>query len=99
MLISDRVAALKCRQRKKQWLQNLQAKVEMFTTENDSLTAQVHGLRDEIVALKSLLIAHKDCPVAQHQGLGAYFQQQAEYNSHQNPYGMGIPNGMANQRR
>lgn len=70
----------------------------MFTTENDSLTAQVHGLREEIVGLKSLLLAHKDCPAGQHQGLGTYFQQQ-EYNSHQNPYGMGIPNGMGNQRR
>lgn len=99
----NRVAALKCRQRKKQWLQNLQQKVEIYTSENDSLTAQVHALREEIVGLKTLLLQHKDCPVSQSQGhpLGSYFQQQ-EFNPHANPYGMGIPNGhqgMPTQRR
>ena len=69
-IFSDRVAALKCRQRKKQWLANLQAKVDIFTTENDALTATVTQLREEIVNLKTLLLAHKDCPVSQAQGLG-----------------------------
>ena len=64
-----RVAALKCRQRKKQWLANLQTKVELFSTENDALSATVTQLREEIVNLKTLLLAHKDCPVSQAQGL------------------------------
>ena len=64
----------------------------MFSTENDSLTAQVHALRDEVVGLKTLLIQHKDCPISQGQGLHQYFQQQ-EFNPHANPYGMGMPNG------
>ena len=98
-----RVAALKCRQRKKQWLQNLQSKVELFSTENDSLSAQVHSLREEIVGLKTLLLQHKDCPVSQNQNIGGYFQQQQQdFNPHANPYGIGIPNGhqgMPGQRR
>ncbi|KAL4810268.1 Aft1 HRA domain-containing protein [Aspergillus unguis] len=65
----NRVAALKCRQRKKQWLANLQSKVELFTSENDALTTTVTQLREEIVNLKTLLLAHKDCPVSQAQGL------------------------------
>lgn len=65
----NRVAALKCRQRKKQWLANLQAKVELYSSENDALTAQVTGLREEIMSLKTLLLAHKDCPVALANGL------------------------------
>ena len=96
-----RVAALKCRQRKKQWLANLQAKVELFSSENDTLSAQVATLREEIVGLKTLLLQHKDCPVSQSQGLGPFFAQQ-EFSSHTNPYGMGIQNGqqvMAGQRR
>ena len=97
------MAALKCRQRKKQWLANLQAKVEIFTSENDSLTAQVASLREEVVGLKTLLLQHKDCPVSQQQGLGGYFQQQQQdFNPHANPYGMGMQNGqgvMAGQRR
>ncbi|GAP84575.1 putative bzip transcription factor [Rosellinia necatrix] len=93
----NRVAALKCRQRKKQWLANLQSKVEMFSQENDSLTTQILQLREEVVNLKTLLLAHKDCPVTQQQGLhGAYMQQTMEsYDPQANPYGMGA--GMPNQ--
>ncbi|KAI1102092.1 Aft1 HRA domain-containing protein [Jackrogersella minutella] len=93
----NRVAALKCRQRKKQWLANLQNKVEMFSSENDALTAQISQLREEVVNLKTLLLAHKDCPVTQQQGLhGAFMQQAMEtYNPQINPYGMAAP--MPNQ--
>ncbi|KAI1270574.1 Aft1 HRA domain-containing protein [Xylariaceae sp. FL1019] len=89
----NRVAALKCRQRKKQWLANLQNKVEMFSSENDALTAQISQLREEVVNLKTLLLAHKDCPVTQQQGIhGAYMQQAMEsYNPSINPYGMAAP--------
>ncbi|KAK6507203.1 hypothetical protein TWF481_005653 [Arthrobotrys musiformis] len=66
----NRVAALKCRQRKKQWLANLQAKVEYYSAENDALNAQVTNLREEILALKTLLLAHKDCPVSRATGAG-----------------------------
>ncbi|KAI0012599.1 Aft1 HRA domain-containing protein [Xylariaceae sp. FL0662B] len=89
----NRIAALKCRQRKKQWLANLQNKVEMFSNENDQLTAQISQLREEVVNLKTLLLAHKDCPVTQQQGLhGAFMQQAMEtYNPQINPYGMAAP--------
>ncbi|KAK3370228.1 Aft1 HRA domain-containing protein [Podospora didyma] len=89
----NRVAALKCRQRKKQWLANLQSKVELFSSENDALTAQISALREEVVNLKTLLLAHKDCPVTQQQGLhGSYMQQQLEpFQNQMNPYGMGGP--------
>lgn len=65
LLIVPSVAALKCRQRKKQWLANLQQKVEIFSSENDTLASQVSQLRDEILRLKTILIAHKDCPIGQ----------------------------------
>ena len=90
---TNRVAALKCRQRKKQWLANLQAKVEIFGSENDALTATVQQLREEIVNLKTVLLAHKDCPVSQSQGISTYFQQQQGYDSQANPYGMAMGNG------
>lgn len=94
----NRVAALKCRQRKKQWLANLQQKVELFSQENDTLSAQVTQLREEIVNLKTLLLAHKDCPVAQAQGLSGVNMNTflGELSHHQHPYGMGMgaPNGV-----
>lgn len=95
----NRVAALKCRQRKKQWLANLQSKVELFSTENDALTAQITQLREEVVNLKTLLLAHKDCPVTQQQGLhSGYMSQVVEpFNPQINPYNMAAVSGMPNQ--
>ncbi|KOS20216.1 Transcription factor atf1 [Escovopsis weberi] len=89
----NRVAALKCRQRKKQWLQNLQNKVELYSSENDTLTQQITQLREEVVNLKTLLLAHKDCPVTQQQGMhGTFMAQVVEpYNPQMNPYTMGGP--------
>lgn len=72
----NRQAALKCRQRKKQWLQNLQAKVEFYGQENDQLTSQVTSLREEIVNLKTMLLAHKECPVARNNSIGGQHDMQ-----------------------
>jgi ATF/CREB family transcription factor len=93
----NRVAALKCRQRKKQWLANLQSKVELFSTENDALSATVTQLREEIVNLKTLLLAHKDCPVSHAQGLSGLNMNTflGGEPQHQNPYGIAqMPNGV-----
>jgi ATF/CREB family transcription factor len=81
---------LKCRQRKKQWLANLQQKVEIFSSENDQLSQQISALREEIVNLKTVLMAHKDCPVSQQQGLAGMGMQQFidGYSNQINPYGM-----------
>jgi len=100
----NRVAALKCRQRKKQWLANLQQKVELFSTENDALSHTVSVLREELVNLKTLLLAHKDCSVTAHhaqQGVSQQILQLEGFNQHMNhnPYGMagvgaqGVMNG------
>lgn len=87
----NRVAALKCRQRKKQWLANLQNKVDLYQTENDQLTQQIAALREEVVNLKTLLLAHKDCPVTQQQGMPGAYMAGMEYNTQMNPYGMAAP--------
>ncbi|KAI9362677.1 hypothetical protein BD770DRAFT_381546 [Pilaira anomala] len=61
----NRIAALKCRQRKKQWLQNLQTKVEYLAADNERYHMQANALRGELINLKTLLMAHKDCPINQ----------------------------------
>lgn len=68
----------------------MQAKVELFSTENDALSATVTQLREEMVNLKTLLLAHKDCPVSQAQGLhgSAMNNFLGSDVSHQNPYGI-----------
>ncbi|GAA5933328.1 hypothetical protein JCM1841_001496 [Sporobolomyces salmonicolor] len=60
----NRQAALKCRQRKKAWLQSLQTKVELLTTDNDTLQSTVNNLREEVSSLRAILAAHSNCPVA-----------------------------------
>lgn len=96
----NRQAALKCRQRKKQWLANLQAKVEYLTNDNETLQNQAQSLREEILNLKTLLLAHKDCPIAQANGvMGLDSIQPTVGGIAQNMSGMnvghnGIPIGM-----
>ncbi len=99
--MSCSVAALKCRQRKKQWLANLQQKVEIFSTENDALAATVTQLREEIVGLKTLLLAHKDCPVSQAQGISSSMIQQiaGDNTQYANPYGMAMGPGGPGQNQ
>ncbi|RUS14018.1 putative bZIP transcription factor [Endogone sp. FLAS-F59071] len=65
----NRQAALKCRQRKKAWLANLQAKVDYLANENETLQSHATSLKEEIINLKTLLLAHKDCPIAQANGV------------------------------
>ncbi|KAF9343262.1 hypothetical protein BGX26_006006 [Mortierella sp. AD094] len=102
----NRQAALKCRQRKKQWLANLQQKVEYLTTDNEQLLSQTAALRDEIIHLKALLLAHKDCPVAQANGvyaetIGAMGHERPGYPMQQHQQGVpqqgrggpGLPRG------
>lgn len=48
-------AALKCRQRKKAWLAQLQAKVEFLTNENERLTSTLVSSREEISRLSALV--------------------------------------------
>ncbi|KAI9637760.1 activating transcription factor 2, partial [Dioszegia hungarica] len=66
----NRQAALKCRQRKKQWLNELQTKVEQLQMENDRLNQTVTGLHDEIGRLNSVLIQHRDCGLGLPTGYG-----------------------------
>ncbi|CAO3564620.1 unnamed protein product [Mortierella alpina] len=91
----NRQAALKCRQRKKQWLTNLQAKVEYLTTDNEHLQTQTASLRDEIIHLKALLLAHKECPVAQSHGV--YAETIGNPSAGMMPHGRGPAHSMQGQ--
>jgi hypothetical protein len=62
------IAALRCRQRKKEWLNQLQYNVEVLTRENRMLEQQSISLREEILNLKTVLLTHRDCSVSQQPG-------------------------------
>lgn len=53
----NRQAALKCRQRKKAWLSQLQAKVEFLSTENERLQSALVTSREEIARLTAAAAA------------------------------------------
>lgn len=67
----NRAAASRCRAKKKVWVDNLENKYKETDIFNQNLTQEVTMLRSEVQQLKSILIAHKDCPLIVQQGQGS----------------------------
>lgn len=59
----NRAAASRCRAKKKVWVDNLEGKCKEIEMFNQNLSQEVTMLRSEVQQLKSILIAHKDCPL------------------------------------
>ncbi|XP_064644071.1 cyclic AMP-dependent transcription factor ATF-7-like isoform X2 [Lineus longissimus] len=66
----NRAAAARCRYKRKAWINGLEKKSDDLAGVNQRLTSEITSLRTEIAQLKSLLLAHKNCPVT--------LQQQAQ---------------------
>ena len=62
-LLPFRAAAIRCREKKKKWVQNLASKSDELGMINQRLQTEVATLRSEVARLKSMLLKHKDCPV------------------------------------
>ncbi|KAK8727928.1 hypothetical protein OTU49_009516 [Cherax quadricarinatus] len=56
-------AAIRCREKKKKWIENLSIKYDELGSINQKLQNEVSSLRSEVAVLKSMLLQHKDCPV------------------------------------
>ncbi|KAH3701091.1 cyclic AMP-dependent transcription factor ATF-2-like [Dreissena polymorpha] len=63
----NRAAAARCRQKRKKWVETLEKKASDLATVNNRLNSEINKLRSEVAGLKTLLLAHKDCPVTQQQ--------------------------------
>ncbi|KAI8883980.1 hypothetical protein K501DRAFT_332998, partial [Backusella circina FSU 941] len=61
VLERNRQAAYKCRQKKKQWLQNLESTYEVAEAKNKDLTTLVAQLREESIYLRNILLTHGNC--------------------------------------
>ena len=59
----NRAAASRCRAKKKVWVDSLENKCKEIEMVNQNLSQEVTMLRSEVQQLKSILIAHKDCPL------------------------------------
>ncbi|KAJ2850633.1 Transcription factor [Coemansia brasiliensis] len=65
----NRVAALKCRQRKKRQLQELQDRHDYMMSENERLRAEYTRMREAALRVRALLAAHSDCSTARANGV------------------------------
>jgi hypothetical protein len=57
----NRVAASKCRQKKKQWVENLEAKARTLQAHYSHLNVVVESLKEEVLHLKVEMVRHRDC--------------------------------------
>lgn len=57
----NRLAASKCRQKKKQWVENLEVKARNLQAQYKHLNVVVDSLKEEILYLKVEMVRHKDC--------------------------------------
>ncbi|XP_065883454.1 cyclic AMP-dependent transcription factor ATF-2-like isoform X2 [Dysidea avara] len=73
----NRAAAMRCRQKKKVWVENLEKKSKDLEQTNNQLQNEVTYLRNEVHQLKTILLAHKDCPliISQQQQIARVIQQ------------------------
>ncbi|WVQ76539.1 hypothetical protein IAR50_006209 [Cryptococcus sp. DSM 104548] len=78
----NRQAALKCRQRKKAWLNELQSKVETLTIDNERLQQTVQQMHEEVGRLTAILMQHRDCGLGMPTGFGAHPGQHGHVGGH-----------------
>ncbi|KAL4974723.1 hypothetical protein BDW66DRAFT_139134 [Aspergillus desertorum] len=71
----NRLAASKCRQKKKEQNHMLETRYEQEKMKNEELTRTVNSLRDAIVVAKDQLLAHSECG---HEPIKAYIQSMAK---------------------
>ncbi|KAI9716230.1 MAG: hypothetical protein M1812_005455 [Candelaria pacifica] len=57
----NRVAASKCRQKKKEWTSNLESKARDLQNSKNQLALMVSSLKDEMLFLKGELLKHSNC--------------------------------------
>ena len=57
----NRVAASKCRQKKKEWTNNLEQRARDLQQDKTHLTLLVNSLRDEVLYLKGEVLKHDNC--------------------------------------
>lgn len=68
----NRAAATRCREKRKMWITALESKADELAHVNTQLQGEVNQLRNEVAQLKTMLLAHKDCPVTMQQRANQY---------------------------
>lgn len=63
ILERNRASAMRARAKRKAWIQQLERTVTNVNETNVALKMEIKVLRTEVAKLKTLLLAHKDCPI------------------------------------
>lgn len=63
ILERNRASSMRARAKRKQWIEQLEKTVKNVNTINASLQMEINSLQIEMTKLKTILMAHKDCPV------------------------------------
>ncbi|KAF2238869.1 hypothetical protein EV356DRAFT_504194 [Viridothelium virens] len=71
----NRVAASKCRQRKKDWMSGLEIRARDLQSQRATLSAYAASLRDEVLYLKDQMLRHQGCGCTK---IREYLNDQAE---------------------
>ena len=69
----NRVAASKCRQKKKEWATDLEARARELQANKESLTSLTNSLKEEVLYLKGEMLKHSSCSCPQ---IKSYLQSQ-----------------------
>lgn len=87
----NRLAASKCRQKKKEHTMQLESKFKEQSDKRDELNAEISALRGQILALKNEVLKHAQCgdePIKLHL---AQMVKQITYRDSQDPQPHGLP--------
>ncbi|CAO3656847.1 unnamed protein product [Mucor hiemalis] len=60
-LEKNRMAAYRCRERKKHEQKQMIDQADYLTVQNETLHHMVNGLKNEVISLRELLLAHDTC--------------------------------------
>lgn len=80
----NRLAASKCRQKKKEWTSNLETRARQLQNDKNQLALIVGFLKDEVLSLKGELLKHTDCNCDR---IRQYLNQEVTNLAAQGPYG------------
>ena len=73
ILERNRASSMRARAKRKAWIEQLQQSLKKANETNANLQAQVKSLHAQVAKLKTLLLAHKDCPVTKDMEKGELF--------------------------
>ena len=78
----NRVAASKCRQKKKEWTSNLESRARELQNNKNQLALMVGSLKDEMIFLRGEMLKHNGCECA---GIREYLSKEAQNLAHDGP--------------